>query len=133
MMRRPKTLTVVMWFAGIYAVGAVLGIAAVAAGIGEPGVPVSRDAWLKVAAPLVATIAVLICLTSLGLRRHRLWARRPFIFIWPLIAVYGSGCGLVGAIPWSLVARAWIDALLFARWRPGCSFAIGQAWPGSKR
>jgi hypothetical protein len=116
MIRRPKTLTVVMWFAGIYAVGAVIGIAAVVAGIGEPamgGMPVSRDTWLRVAAPLVATIAVLMGLTSAGLQRQRVWARWPFMCIWPVIALYGLGCGMVGAIPWSLVARAWIDALLF--------------------
>ncbi len=115
-MRRPRTLTVVMWFAGIYAVGAVIGIAAVAAGLGEAamgGVPVSRETWLRVAAPLVATIALLMGLTSLGLHRHRAWARWPFMCIWPLIAVDGVICGLIGAIPWSLAIRALVDAILF--------------------
>ena len=116
MMRRPRTLTVVMWFAGVYAVGAIIGIAAVAAGFGEPamgGVPVSRETWLRVAAPLVAMIAVLMGLTNIGLHQRRPWARWPFMCIWPLIALYGLGCGLSGAIPWSLVARAWLDAFLF--------------------
>lgn len=116
MIRRPKTLTVLMWFAGIYTVGAVIGIAAVAAGLVEPamgGVPVSRETWLRVAAPLVATIALLMGLTSVGLYRHRASARWPFMCIWPLIALYALGGGLIGAIPWSLSARAWIDAFLF--------------------
>jgi hypothetical protein len=115
-MRRPRVLTVVMWFAAIYAVGAVIGIAVIVAGIGHPaigGLPVSRENWLKVAAPLVAAIAGLMGLTSIGLRLHLVWARWPFTCIWPLIAFYGLGCGLAGAVPWSLVWRAWIDAILF--------------------
>jgi hypothetical protein len=132
-MRRPRALTVVMWFAGIYAVGAVVGIAAVAAGIGQPaigGVSVSRESWLGVAAPLVATIAVLMGLTSVGLWRHRTWARWPFMCIWPVIALYGLACGVTGATPWSLVWRAWIDAVLFSsaagwlffRYRPSVAY-----------
>jgi hypothetical protein len=131
--RRPGALTGLMWFSGIYAVGAVVGISAVAAGIGHPaigGVPVSRESWLRVAAPLVATIAVLMGLTSIGLWRHCTWARRPFMSIWPLIALYGLGCGVAGAVPWSLVWRAWLDAILFGlafgwllfRYRPSVAY-----------
>lgn len=115
-MQRPRILTVVMWFAGIYAVGAILGVAAMTAGFGEPtmgGIPVSRNLWLRVAAPLLGIVALLMGLTSAGLHRHRAWARRPFMCIWPLIAFYGLGWGLAGAIPWSLAMRAVIDATLF--------------------
>ena len=132
-LRRPRALTLVMWFAAIYAIGAVVGISALAAGFGHPaigGVPVSRESWLSVAAPLMGLIAGLMGLTSMGLRQHRAWARRAFMCIWPLIAVYGLGCGLAGAAPWSLVLRAWIDAVLFGsasawlffRYRPSVAY-----------
>ena len=132
-MRRPRALTVVMWFAATYAIGAVIGISAVAAGFGHPaigGVPVSRESWLTVAAPLMGLIAGLMGLTSIGLRQHRAWARWAFICIWPLIALYGLGCGLAGAVPWSLVWRAWLDAILFGsgsawlffRYRPSVAY-----------
>jgi hypothetical protein len=129
-MRRPRALTVVMWFAGIYAVGAVIGISAVVAGIAQPtigGMAVSRETWLRVAAPLVASIAGLMSLTSVGLGRHRTWARWPFMCIWPLIALYGLGGGVAAAAPWSVVWRAWIDAILFGSGSAWLFFRYGSS------
>jgi hypothetical protein len=64
--------------------------------LGIPRSEECRESWLTVAVPLVALIAGLMGLTSIGLRQHRAGARWPFMCIWPLIAIYGLGCGLAG-------------------------------------
>jgi hypothetical protein len=106
-----------MWFAGIYAIGAILGIIAVAFDLGAlvggysiGGMAVNREKWLTTAAPLVAMVAVLMGITALGLKRHRPSARTAFMCIWPIIIFYGVGSSLAGAVPWSLGIRAVIDA-----------------------
>jgi hypothetical protein len=53
-------------------------------------------------------------LTSIGLSRHRSWARWTFLSIPPMIAAYALGCGLAHAVEWTVVARAWLGAFLFA-------------------
>ncbi len=120
--RRPLPLTILMWLSAVYAVGAVLGILAVAIGLVSPsmgGMEVTREQWLDVAAPLVAAIAALMVLTSVGLRRHRTWARWCFMLIWPLIIASGVGMASAGAIPWWLGRQAVIEATvagLFSAW-----------------
>jgi hypothetical protein len=111
--RRPLPLTIVMWFSGIYAIGAAVGIAVVALDVASPsmgGMPVSREFWLQLAAPLIGGIAVLMALTSLGLRRHRPWSRWTCICIWPLIAMTAIGAASQDMIPWWLARQALIDA-----------------------
>jgi hypothetical protein len=111
--RRPLLLTILMWFSGLYAVGAVLGIGAVIADLAPTsmgGVEVTREHWLRVAAPIVAVIGALMALTGVGLRRHRPWARWTCMCIWPFIAVAGIAAASVDAIPWWLARQALIDA-----------------------
>jgi hypothetical protein len=121
-MKRPIVLTILMWFAGLYACGAVVGLAIEFAGLGSysiGGVPVSRHQWLIVAAPLITAIAALMAVTAIGLRRHQKWTRIVFMCIWPLIAIYGLISGLLRTIPWPLAWRAVIDATvvgLIAAW-----------------
>jgi hypothetical protein len=116
-MKRPLSLSILMWFSALYAVGAILGITAVVLDLGRfvgsysmGGMPVSREKWLTTAAPLVAIISILMGATALGLKRHRPWARKPFMCIWPIIIVFGIGSAVAGAVPWSLGIRAVIDA-----------------------
>ena len=106
-----------MWFAGIYAVGAVLGIFAVAFDLGRfiggysiGGMTVSREAWLRIAAPLVALVALLMGATAIGLKNGRPWSRITFMCIWPVIVFYGIASAFVDAVPWALGTRAVIDA-----------------------
>lgn len=108
-----------MWFCAVYAVGGTLGIIAVIFDLGRflggysmGGMPVSRDTWLTVAAPLVAMIACLMGATAMGFKRGRRWARFTFMSIWPVIILYGVGTASIGLIPWSLGLRAFIDATL---------------------
>lgn len=118
-MKRPLTLTILMWFCAVYAAGALFGIVAVVVDLGRfvggysmGGMPVSREKWLTTAAPLVAMVAVLMGITAIGLKRHQMWSRRIFMCIWPIIIFYGIGSAIVGAVPWSLGIRAVIDASL---------------------
>ena len=113
-MKRPVVLTIVMWFAVLYAIGSLAGIVAAIFGLSEHymigGIHVTRQRWLTVAAPLVAMVAVLMTLSAVGLWRHRMWARTTFMCVWPLIAIYGVVCGLVQAVSWTLAIRAVINA-----------------------
>jgi hypothetical protein len=121
-MERPIAVTIVMWFAGLYACGAVVGLAIEIAGLASysiGGVAVSRGDWLAVAAPLIGAIAALMALTAIGLRRNRRWGRVVFVSIWPLIATYGVLSAFAHTIPWSLAWRAVMDATivgLIAAW-----------------
>jgi hypothetical protein len=110
---RPLVLTIVMWFSGIYAIGGVIGLGLAGAGIAPysiGGMPVTRGEWFRAAAPLIAAIVLLMGATSLGLRRHRRWARLTFMSIWPLIVLDAAVCAALRAIPWSLAFRAFTDA-----------------------
>ncbi len=108
-----------MWFCLLYAIGAVLGITAALVDLGHfvggysiGGMPVTREKWLSVAAPLVAAVASLMGATAIALKCHRRWSRITFIGIWPVIILYGVGSAFVGAVPWTLGLRAVIDAIV---------------------
>jgi hypothetical protein len=110
---RPLVLTIVMWFSGIYALGGVIGLGLAVAGAAPysiGGLPVSREQWFRVAAPLISGIVVLMGATSFALHRHRPWARITFMSIWLIIILDATVCALLQAIPWSLAVRAFIDA-----------------------
>jgi hypothetical protein len=132
-MKRPIALSILMWFAGVYLCGAVVGLAIEIEGFGNysiGGMPVTRHQWLTLAAPLITIIAVLMGLTAVGLRHHRRWARNIFMWIWPLIVIYGLICGVGQAVPWSLAWRAVIEASivglisawLLYRYRPSAEY-----------
>jgi disulfide bond formation protein DsbB len=106
-----------MWFCAMYAIGAVIGIIAVFLDLGRllggysiGGMPVSREKWLEIAAPLVAMITFLMGATALALKKHRSHARIIFMLIWLLIIIYGVTCAVIHAVPWKLGLRAVIDA-----------------------
>jgi hypothetical protein len=142
-MKRPLVLTVLMWFCAIYAIGAAFGIGAAIVDLGRyiggysiGGMPVSREQWLTIAAPLVATIALLMAATALALKCHYRWARTTFMCIWPTIVAYGIGCAIIGAVPWMLALRALVDATVvgaIAGWllflyKPNRAF-FERRWP----
>lgn len=115
-MRRPLLLTVLMWFCATYAIGAAIGIGIVAAGFGETsmgGMPVTRDEWLAVAAPVISSVGALMGVTSIALWRHRRWARWTWMLIWPLLTAWASVDAIGGVIPWWLARQAIVDAVLF--------------------
>lgn len=116
-MKRPRALTILMWFCTIYATGAVIGILAVLLDLGRfiggytiGGTAVNRGTWLRIAAPLVAMVALLMGATAFALKHHRSSARITFMLIWPLIILYGVVCAIISAVPWTLGLRAVIDA-----------------------
>ncbi|MFN2475157.1 MAG: hypothetical protein ABR526_02305 [Chthoniobacterales bacterium] len=111
-----------MWFSLVYAIGAVLAIVAVADGMIAPsigGIEVTREHWMEVAAPVCGSTALLMILTSVGLRWHQPWARWTFTLVWPVIAISATAWALLEEIPWSLATRAIMSAAavgLFASW-----------------
>lgn len=126
--QRPLPLTILMWFCALFAIGALIGVGAVGAGFGEPsmgGMFVSRELWLQVAAPLLSATAILMLLTSVGLRWHQPWARWTCMCIWALIAATGLAAGLAETIPWRLAQQAAINSCAF-----GAFFAWLLFWYG---
>jgi hypothetical protein len=116
-MKRPRALAILMWFCATYAIGAVIGIIVVFVDLGRfiggyniGGMAVSRGTWLRIAAPLVAMIALLMSATALALKHGRPSARLTFMLIWPLIISYGVTCAIIHAVPWKFGLRAVIDA-----------------------
>jgi hypothetical protein len=116
-MKRPRVLTILMWFCALYAIGALIGIIAVLLDLGRliggytiGEVAVNRGTWLRIAAPLLAMVALLMAATASALKHHRPRARITFMIIWPLIVLYGVGCAIINAVPWTLGLRAVIDA-----------------------
>jgi hypothetical protein len=119
--RRPILLTILMWFSAVGAIGGVVWIGAVAAGVGGTamrGKPVSREEWLAIAAPVIGVVAMLMALTSIGLRRHRPWARWTWMSIWPFIVIATIAAAVEDAIPvslaWQAVIAASVGGALFA-------------------
>jgi hypothetical protein len=118
-MKRPRSLTILMWFCALYAIGAAIGIVAVLLDLGRffggytiGGMTVNRGTWLRIAAPLVAMVAFLMGATAFALKHGRPSARITFMLIWPLIILYGVACAIISAVPWTLALRALIDATL---------------------
>jgi hypothetical protein len=118
-MKRPRSLTILMWFCALYAIGAAIGIIAVLLDLGRffggytiGGMTVNRGTWLRIAAPLVAMVAFLMGATAFALKHGRQSARITFMLIWPLIILYGVACAIISAVPWTLALGALIDATL---------------------
>jgi len=118
-MKRPRSLTILMWFCALYAIGAAIGIIAVLLDLGRffggytiGGMTVNRGTWLRIAAPLVAMVAFLMGATAFALKHGRPSARITFMLIWPLIILYGVVCAIINPVPWTLGLRAVIDATL---------------------
>ncbi len=81
-MKRPRSLTILMWFCALYAIGAAIGIIAVLLDLGRffggytiGGMTVNRGTWLRIAAPLVAMVAFLMGATAFALKHGRPSAR----------------------------------------------------------
>lgn len=120
--RRPIVVSLVMWFSVVYAIGAVLAIVGVTAGMVAPsigGTEVTREHWMEIAAPVFGSTALLMILTAVGLRWHQPWARWTFTLVWPVIAISAAAGAILEEIPWALATRAIVSATavgLFASW-----------------
>jgi hypothetical protein len=77
------------------------------------GERVTRTEWLRIAAPLVAAIGILMALICYALASRKPWSRHVVIAMFSLIIVYASILGALDLIRHSMMWRAIIDAAIF--------------------
>lgn len=91
-------------------VGGVLDVMPADAGYSVGGKPVSRDEWMRLAAPVFATSAAWLGAAAVGMWLRKPWSR------FPVIAAFGTVCGFalaglaLGSFPRDLAVRAVIQA-----------------------
>jgi hypothetical protein len=103
-------VTVMAMLFAVVLAGGVLDVLPSDAGYSVGGYPVSRDEWLRLAAPIFATSAAWFGAAAVGLWTRRPWAR------FPIIAAFGTVCGFglaglaIGSFPRDLALRAIVQA-----------------------
>ena len=114
--KQPVAIRVFSWFAALAAAGMYLSILLTLCDIGPHiigGERVTRTEWLRIAAPLVAVIGVLMALIAFGFAAQKPWSRHLVITIFILIIVYASILGAVDLIHHAIMWRALINAAVF--------------------
>lgn len=77
------------------------------------GEQVTRIEWLRIAAPLVAAMGVLMALVCYALASRKSWSRHVAIAMFALIIVYATILGTLSMIRHSIMWRALINATVF--------------------
>ena len=97
------------------------------------GEHVTRTEWLRIAAPLVAAIGLLMALVCYALASRRSWSRHIVTAIFALIIVYATILGTLNLLRHSIMWRALINAtvaLCFSCWyfylKPNVTRYFGQ-------
>jgi len=83
------------------------------------GEHVTRTEWLRIAAPLVAAMGVLMALVCYALASRKRWSRHIAIAMFALIIVYATILGTLDLLRHSIMWRALINATVFgclSRW-----------------
>ncbi|PYK15696.1 MAG: hypothetical protein DME55_13350 [Verrucomicrobia bacterium] len=113
---QPFVIRILTWFAGLASAGMYLSILLVLFNIGPAimgGEHVTRTEWLRIAAPLVAAIGLLMALVCYALASRRPWSRHIVIAIFALIIVYATILGTLNLLRQSIMWRALINATAF--------------------
>ena len=113
---QPFAIRILTWFAGLASAGMYLSILLVLLNIAPPsmgGEQVTRIEWLRIAAPLVAAIGVLMALVCYALASRKPWSRHVAIAMFALIIVYATILGTLSMIRHSIMWRALINATVF--------------------
>ena len=113
--RRPFLIRAFIWFAGLASVAMYFSIFLALLDIGPHimgGERVTREEWLRVAAPLVAVIGVLMACISYGLAKEKAWSRHLVTAMFALIVVYATTLGVLNLIHRAIMWRAIINASL---------------------
>ena len=113
---QPFAIRILTWFAGLASAGMYLSIFLVLLNIGSTsmgGERVTRTEWLRIAAPLVAAIGVLMALVCYALASRKPWSRHLVIAIFTLIIVYATILGTLSLLRHSIMWRAIINGVLF--------------------
>ena len=109
----PFAVRMLTWFAGLASVAMYLSILLVLLNIGPAsmgGEHVTHIEWLRIAAPLVAAIGILMALVCYALASRKPWSRHVVIAIFALIVVYATILGALNLIAHSIMWRALINA-----------------------
>jgi hypothetical protein len=77
------------------------------------GEQVTRTEWLRIAAPLVGTMGILMALACYALATRKLWSRHIMIGMLALIIVYATILGALNLLRHSIMWRALINAAVF--------------------
>jgi hypothetical protein len=112
----PFAIRVLTWFAGLASAGMYLSILLVLLDIGSPsmgGEHVTRTEWLRVAAPLVAAMGILMALVCYALASRKRWSRHIVIAMFALIIVYATILGALNLVRHTIMWRALINATVF--------------------
>jgi hypothetical protein len=112
----PFLIRVFIWLAVLASVGMYLSILLAVLDIGPHimgGERVTRDAWLHIAAPLVAVIGILMACISYGFASQKHWSRHLVIAMFGLIIVYATILGALNVIHRAIMWRAIINASVF--------------------
>jgi len=114
--RQPFLIRILAWFAALAAVGMYLSIMLAIFDIGPHimgGERVTREEWLRIAAPLVAVIGVLMACISYGFATEKAWSRHVVIAMFALIVLYALSLGALNLIHRAIMWRAIINGTLF--------------------
>ena len=115
-LKQPFAIRILTWFAGLASAGMYLSIVLAILDIGPHimgGEPVTRTEWLRIAAPLVAAMGVLMALVCYALASRKPWSRHVVIAIFTLIIVYAAILGTLNLIHRAIMWRALINGVLF--------------------
>ena len=113
---QPFAIRILTWFAGLASVGMYLSILLVLLNVESAsmgGEHVTRTEWLRIAAPLVAAIGILMALVCYALASRKPWSRHVVIAIFTLIIVYAAILGSLNLIHRAIMWRAIINASVF--------------------
>jgi hypothetical protein len=111
--KQPFAIRILTWFAGLASTGMFLSIFLVLLNIGPAimgGEHVTRNEWLRIAAPLVAAMGVLMALVCYALAHRKPWSRHIVIAMFSLIIVYATILGTLNLLRHSIMWRALINA-----------------------
>jgi hypothetical protein len=112
----PFAIRILTWFAALAAAGMFLSLLLAFCNI-DPfiigGERVTRDVWLRIAAPLVAAIGILMVLIAYGFRARKSWSRHLVLAIFSLIIIYATALGTLSLIHHAIMWRAIINAAVF--------------------
>jgi hypothetical protein len=116
LLKQPFAIRVLTWFAALASVGMYLSILLAILDIGPHimgGEPVTRTEWLRIAAPLVAVIGILMAFIAYGFAGQKSWSRHLVIAMFILIIVYASILGTLNLIHHAIMWRAIINGTVF--------------------
>jgi hypothetical protein len=114
--KQPFAIRVLTWFAALASAGMYLSILLAILDIGPHmmgGQHVTRAEWLRIAAPLVAVIGILMAFIAYGFAGQKPWSRHVVIAMFVLIVVYASILGALNMVHHAIMWRAIINASAF--------------------